>query len=94
MGTDTGRVASMNSSGLGNWLRLYRQRKGLKLREVAKLTGFSISYLSDMERDRCDPSLRAIEKITRAMGYQATLVIHEAPRESLRKLLEAEDGQA
>ncbi len=44
-------------------LRLMRTVKGQTLADVATGTGLSISYLSDLERGRTNPSIETLEKI-------------------------------
>ena len=44
-------------------LRLMRTVKGETLADVANGTGLSISYLSDLERGRTNPSIETLEKI-------------------------------
>lgn len=50
-------------NSMGEWLRGLRRRRGLKLKEVGWETGLSVSYLSDLERDVVDPSLKTIKKL-------------------------------
>jgi len=51
----------------GSQLRKWRQERGYKLRDVAKLSGLSVSYLSDIERGRTLPSLKALRTILKLM---------------------------
>lgn len=44
-------------------LKSLRKQHGLKLREVSKKTGLSISYISDLERGRQNPSLETCQKL-------------------------------
>lgn len=44
-------------------LRLMRGVRGLTLAQVAEGTGLSVSYLSDLERGRTNPSIETLEKI-------------------------------
>ena len=52
-------------------LRSLRKLHGLKLREVSKKTGLSLSYVSDLERGRKNPSLETCQKF--ATVYKITL---------------------
>lgn len=54
-------------------LRFLRTVKGLTLAEVAQGTGLSISYMSDLERGRTNPSIETLEKI--AAFHDLTLFI-------------------
>lgn len=44
-------------------IREFRKQRKLTIREVAGMTGMSISYISQIERGEIDPSLSALRKI-------------------------------
>lgn len=73
-------------------LRLMRTVKGQTLSDVAAGTGLSISYLSDLERGRTNPSIETLEKI--AVFHNMELFISfvgdvpDAVRVSIAKLEE------
>ncbi len=52
-------------------LKQLRKLHGLKLREVSQKTGLSLSYVSDLERGRQNPSLETCQKL--ATVYKVTL---------------------
>lgn len=52
-------------------LKQLRKLHGLKLREVSEKTGLSLSYVSDLERGRQNPSLETCQKF--ATIYKITL---------------------
>ncbi len=52
---------------LGNTIRKVRKNKKLKLKELADKTGLSISYLSQVELGKIEPSLTALRKISKAL---------------------------
>ena len=56
---------------LGEKIRMIRKLKKWKLKKVASETGLSISYLSDLERGRCRPSLKTLYKIASAYNMNA-----------------------
>ena len=58
---------------LGARLRQLRKANGWKLADVADRTGLSVSFLSDVERGRTDPSLNTLRTI--ADVYQMRVVI-------------------
>ena len=58
-------------------LRLVRE-PSWSLRDVAKVTGLSISHLSQIERDEVNPSLSAIDTIASAYGLRAGDLLTEA----------------
>ncbi len=52
----------------GNKIRKLRKEKGLTLAQFAKETGFTPSYISQIERNLIDPSLSALEKICNVLN--------------------------
>lgn len=48
----------------GPQLRMLRKRKKMTLRDVAEETGVSVSFLSDIERGRGNPSIKTYKTIT------------------------------
>lgn len=48
---------------LGEHLRELRQRRGLTLLQLSQQTALSVSYLSDLERGRTNPSIDTLERI-------------------------------
>ncbi|MBI3243625.1 MAG: cupin domain-containing protein [Chloroflexi bacterium] len=55
---------------LGASIRRARKRRGLTIQQVAKLSGLSISFISQLERDLLSPSVNSLQKISRALGIQ------------------------
>ena len=47
---------------LGNDLKQYRKRKKLTLNVLSESTGLSISYISDIENGRTNPSLKTCQR--------------------------------
>ena len=56
---------------LGEHLRELRQQRGLTLLQLSQQTALSVSYLSDLERGRTNPSIDTLERI--AGTYQVLL---------------------
>ena len=56
---------------LGTKLRILRKRRGYTLANVGNETHLSVSFLSDVERNRTKPSLDTLEKL--AGCYQVTV---------------------
>ena len=52
-----------------NWSRIREQRKkkGYTLAQVARETGYSIGYISQLERNQKEPSLAALRKIANCL---------------------------
>ncbi|MGQ0601749.1 MAG: cupin domain-containing protein [Anaerolineales bacterium] len=55
---------------LGAGIRKARKRRGLTMQQVAKLSGLSISFISQVERGLISPSVNSLQKISRALGIQ------------------------
>ena len=53
---------------LGKKIRLLRRQRALTLQELAKQTGLSISFLSEIERGLSQPSMASLKKIRKALG--------------------------
>jgi len=53
----------------GDWLKEARQKRGITLCELARLSGIDKSNLSRMERARgYQPRSQTVERITKALG--------------------------
>jgi XRE family aerobic/anaerobic benzoate catabolism transcriptional regulator len=58
---------------LGERIRARRQRAQWKLKDLAKETGLSVPYLSDLERDQgANPTLETLRTIATALGCDLT----------------------
>ncbi len=55
---------------VGEKIKALREQKGLSLKEVADLTGFSTALLSQMENHLVSPSLGTIIKLARTLGIK------------------------
>jgi transcriptional regulator with XRE-family HTH domain len=62
---------------VGLQIRSRRQRQRLSLREVATQTGLSISFLSQVERDRVAPSISSLKQIARALDVTVSELLAE-----------------
>jgi XRE family transcriptional regulator, regulator of sulfur utilization len=70
----------MIEENLGAALRQLRARHHLSLRTLAERTGFSPSFLSQVENGQSSPSLSSIEKITAALGLTLGDFFHSLQR--------------
>ncbi|WP_243156336.1 helix-turn-helix transcriptional regulator [Clostridium sp. C8-1-8] len=52
---------------IGEKIKCERLKKSLKQYELAKKVGISNTYLSDIEVGRTSPSLKTLEKISKAL---------------------------
>jgi transcriptional regulator with XRE-family HTH domain len=60
-------------SELAPLLRLARKGRKLRLADVAKWSGLSVSFISEIERGVASPSLESLEKLLRVYGCQLTI---------------------
>lgn len=63
---------------LGSFIRTQRQLAHLSLREMAGMTDISNAYLSQVERDLHQPSLKVMRSIADALGIPAADLLREA----------------
>lgn len=66
------------SPGLGGTLRQLRVAKGLTLQQLAALSDVSVGMLSQIERDRANPSLRVLCQVRDALGASMGELFSEA----------------
>jgi len=53
---------------LGELVRLLRERRGLSVRTLARESGFSPSFISQVEHGLASPSIASMERIAHALG--------------------------
>jgi transcriptional regulator with XRE-family HTH domain len=76
-------VRNATLSGLGARLRELRTKRGLSVRTLAARTGFSPSFISQVEMDAVSPSLASLERIAGELGVtlgQLFTSLESAPR--------------
>lgn len=64
---------------LGPRIREAREERGLSLRDVAEVTGFSVSFLSQVELGRSSPSLASLQTICAALGLELAAALRQDP---------------
>lgn len=69
-------LGERSSMTLGERLRWLRERSSMTLETVARIAGISISYLSDLERGRTQPSLWVLFKLSIVYGITASELLH------------------
>ncbi len=57
---------------LGDRIRELRKSKGETLKEISGSTNLSVSYLSDIERGRTNPSLQTLDTLAEHFGISVT----------------------
>lgn len=68
---------------VGPKIREIRQSKGLTLNQLAKKTGFTAGYMSQLERGIIDPSLSALRKIADALKVPVYGFLEEPDKQSV-----------
>jgi len=62
---------------LGEMLRKTRKEKGVNLTELAEKTGYTKSFISQVEKNKTSPSLSSLFRITEALGISPQEILHE-----------------
>ena len=63
---------------LGSYIRMQRQLAQLSLRQMAAMTAVSNAYLSQVERNLHQPSLKVMRSIADALGIPAADLLRQA----------------
>jgi transcriptional regulator with XRE-family HTH domain len=66
---------------VGEKIKALREQKGLSLKDIADITGFSTALLSQMENHLVSPSLGTMTKLARALGVRVGNFLGETPGE-------------
>ncbi len=76
---------------LGPEIRSLRKRRGLTLKEVANRTGYTESFLSQVERGLTSPSISSLKEISAALGIALTHFFEKKTK--LQRILFLKKGQ-
>lgn len=68
----------MTEVDLGGTVRRLRESQGLSLRALASKTGFSASFLSQVENGQASPSIASMDRIAAALGKTLAQFFHGA----------------
>lgn len=82
------RAQRTGTGSIGSKVRELRKEKGLSLRTLATRTGFSPSFISQMEAEAVSPSIASLEKVAEELGVtlgQFFSALESAPREVIRR---------
>ena len=63
---------------LGKKLKQFRKRNGLSLRELSALTNLSISFLSDIEHNRSNPSISNLKVLSKALNIPMSHLLEDS----------------
>ena len=64
---------------VGTRIKGLRKEKKITLKELAEKTDISISFLSDIENQRSNPSLERLEEIAKALNTTIAYLMGETP---------------
>jgi len=65
---------------LSNLLRRRRKKLELTLKDVNKLTGLSVSFLSEIERGKTNPSIETIQKLANCYNVHVSDLVPDENR--------------
>ena len=71
---------SLSGGALGAWIRRSRSAQSLSVRALAARTGFSASFISQVENGVVSPSIASMEKICHVLGATLSECFAEACR--------------
>lgn len=70
----------MKTKGLGKKIRTYRKAKRMTLKDLAELVDTSVSFLSDIERGRSNPSINRLTRIAEALEVPVSSLVNDYNR--------------
>jgi transcriptional regulator with XRE-family HTH domain len=73
------------SKSIGQLIKELRVEKRMRQNELAEKADLSRNYLSEIENENADPSLRALRKITLALDVSMTKIFKESNYEEVGK---------
>jgi len=76
---------------IGPKIRQIRLRKNLKIKDVAKETGLSMSLISQVENNNTSPSLSTLVKLANFLGTDASFFLEEAEKKDKAVVCRKED---
>ncbi len=67
---------------VGQKIQALRKAKGMTLKQVSDLSGRSVSFISQVERDLASPTITSLAHIAHALGVSASYFLTPPPGES------------
>lgn len=67
----------MTKEQLGTRLRSVRKECGLTLKELERVSGFSATHISEIERGKTSPTIGALIRISQALGKDTSFFLEE-----------------
>jgi transcriptional regulator with XRE-family HTH domain len=62
---------------LGNRIRLVRKQRAYTLKDLERVSGFSATHISEIERGKTSPTIGALVKIAKALGKETSYFLEE-----------------
>ncbi len=62
---------------LGNRIRLVRKQRTFTLKDLERVSGFSATHISEIERGKTSPTIGALVKIAKALGKETSYFLEE-----------------
>ncbi len=62
---------------LGSRIRTIRKERGLTLKELERVSGFSATHISEIERGKTSPTIGALVRIAQALGKETSYFLEE-----------------
>ncbi len=64
-------------TSIGDNIRKYRRKKNLTQKQLGELLELSNTYLSDIENNRTNPSIKTLKKLAKAMEISYILLLED-----------------
>lgn len=85
------------SKQLGEHVKALRKQKKMTLKQVAEKTGFSISFISQLEHSKTSATLESLKKISEALGVTPSYFFSETKAKNskvIRNVLNTSSGES
>lgn len=69
-------------NNLGEKIKYYRKDKGLTLKELSQITGLSVGFISNIERNQNSPSVSNLQQICTALNINLMEIIQDGAEKS------------
>lgn len=64
-------------TSIGDNIRKYRRKKNLTQKQLGELLELSNTYLSDIENNRTNPSIKTLKKLAKALEISYILLLED-----------------
>lgn len=70
-------IKMITKESLGTRIRSTRKERGLTLKELERISGFSATHISEIERGKTSPTIGALVRIAHALGKDTSFFLEE-----------------